>query len=57
MDVEHEKTKEGSKETEKVIETETINSMIPLWKKDKKEIKEEEYNEFTQKNSMISKHH
>ena len=35
MDVEHEKTKEGSKETEKVIETETINSMIPLWKKDK----------------------
>ena len=28
MDVEHEKTKEGSKETEKVIETETINSMI-----------------------------
>ena len=46
MDVEHEKTKEGSKETEKVIETETINSMIPLWKKDKKEIKEEEYNEF-----------
>ena len=46
MDVEHEKTKEGSKETEKVIETETINSMIPLWKKDKKEIKEEEYNNF-----------
>lgn len=36
MDVEHEKTKEGSKETEKVIETETINSMIPLWKKIKR---------------------
>ena len=46
MDVEHEKTKEGSKETEKVIETETINSMVPIWKKDKKEIKDEEYNQF-----------
>jgi len=46
MDVEHTKTKDDSKETEKVIETETINSMIPLWKKDKKEIKDEEYNKF-----------
>ena len=46
MDVEHEKTKEGSKEIEKVIETETINSMVPIWKKDKKEIKDEEYNQF-----------
>jgi len=47
MEVEHEHLKEGSKEEyEKVMETETINSMIPLWKKDKKDIKEEEYQNF-----------
>ena len=46
MDVEHEKTKEGSKETEKVIETETINSMIPIWKKEKSKVTKEEYNSF-----------
>ncbi len=47
MEVEHEHLKEGSEdEYEKVIETETINSMIPLWKKDKKDIKEEEYQNF-----------
>ena len=28
------------------MDDETINSMIPIWKKDKKDIKEEEYNEF-----------
>lgn len=28
------------------IESETLNSMIPLWKKNKKELKEEEINEF-----------
>lgn len=47
MEVEHEHLKEGSEdEYEKVIETETINSMIPLWKKDKKDITEEEYQSF-----------
>ena len=47
MEVEHEHLKEGSEdEYEKIIETETINSMIPLWKKDKKDIKEEEYQNF-----------
>ena len=57
MDVEHEKLKEGSKdEYEKVKETETLNSMIPLWKKKKSEIKQEEYDSFyTSKFSDFSK--
>ena len=47
MDLEKEVEKEGSKDKkEKQIITETINSMIPLWKKDKKDITEEEYNMF-----------
>lgn len=47
MEVEHRHLKEGSKdEYESHVETETINSMIPLWKKNKNEIKEEEYNQF-----------
>ena len=36
--------KEG--EFEDVIEDRTLNSMIPLWKKDKKDIKPEDYNNF-----------
>ena len=35
--------KENDKE---VISEETLNSMIPLWKKNKKDIKEEDYNNF-----------
>ncbi len=47
MEVEHEHLKEGSEdEYEKVTEEETINSMIPLWKKDKKDISDEEYQNF-----------
>ncbi len=47
MEVEHEHLKEGSEdEEEKVKEIETINSMIPLWKKDKKDITDEEYQNF-----------
>ncbi len=47
MDVEHEKLKEGSKdEYEKYTETETLNSMIPVWKKSKSELKDEDYNNF-----------
>ena len=47
MMVEHSKLKEGKEnEYEKVTEEETINSMIPLWKKSKNEITEEEYNTF-----------
>ena len=47
MMIEHSKLKEGSKdEYEKEIVEETVNSMIPLWKKAKKDITEEEYQNF-----------
>ena len=47
MMIEHSKLKEGTEdEYESVIEEETVNSMIPLWKKAKKDITEEEYNTF-----------
>ena len=47
MEVENRKLKEGSKEEyEDIKEIETLNSMIPLWKKNKKDISEEEYNNF-----------
>ena len=47
MELEEEKKKEGTEsEYEKIKHTETINSMIPIWKKDKKNITEEEYNNF-----------
>ena len=37
--------KEGE-EGQTVLELKTLNSMVPLWKKDKKDIKDEDYNEF-----------
>ena len=47
MEIEEEKKKEGTEnEYEKVKTIETINSMIPIWKRDKKTITEEEYNNF-----------
>ncbi len=46
MEVEHVHKKENSEETETVKELQTINSMIPIWKKNKKSIKDEEYNSF-----------
>ena len=46
MEVENSRKKEDSDEYETYKELETINSRIPLWKKDKKKIKEEEYNNF-----------
>ena len=49
MDIEHRHLKEGSKdEYESHIEEETLNSMIPIWKKNKKDLKQEEYNQFYQ---------
>ena len=49
MNVTRRKLKEGSKdEYEDVTKEETLNSMIPLWKKDKNKITEEEYNNFYQ---------
>ena len=47
MEVEHSHKKEGTEnEYEQVKEIETINSMTPIWKKNKKKIKEEEYDSF-----------
>ena len=47
MEVTNKVLKEGSKdEYETVIENQTINSMIPLWKKEKKDITNEEYENF-----------
>ena len=46
MDIEKSRKKADSEEYEKYTETTVINSMTPLWKRDKKEIKEEEYNQF-----------
>ena len=47
MLTESEQLKEGSKdEYEKVTEDETLNSMIPLWKKPDSEVSEEEYANF-----------
>ncbi len=51
MDVTERKLKEGSEdEYEDVTTNEIVNSMLPLWKKNKKEIKEEEYNNFYHNN-------
>ena len=38
--------KENSDEYEEKREIETLNSMIPIWKKNKSELKDEDYNEF-----------
>ena len=52
MDVEHERLKEGTgvdgvdPEYEKEVVAETLNSMIPIWKKSKSELKDEDYNQF-----------
>lgn len=52
MDVEHEKLKEGTgvdgkePEYDKEIVTETLNSQIPIWKKAKNELTDEDYNQF-----------
>ncbi len=55
MEVVHEHLKEDSKkkkdkdakpEYEKVKEIEVLNSMIPIWKKNKNDVKEEDYNNF-----------
>lgn len=49
MDMERSRLKEGSdSEYETYTENVTVNSMIPLWKKNKKEITQEEYEKFYQ---------
>lgn len=47
MEVTHKHKKEGSEnEYEDVKEIETLNSMVPIWKKPKNKVSEEEYNSF-----------
>lgn len=51
MDVEHshlkeKKNKDDKDEYETVIENTTINSLVPLWKRNKSKISDEEYNTF-----------
>ncbi len=47
MEVEHNHKKEGTEnEYEKVKEIETLNSMIPIWKKNKTKVTKEEYDSF-----------
>ncbi len=49
MDMEHSRKKEGSEdEYETYTVRETVNSMVPLWKKAKGEITQEEYEKFYQ---------
>ncbi len=47
LDVETRKLKEGSEdEYETVLETKQLNSMVPLWRKNKNEISDDEYKSF-----------
>ncbi len=47
MELEHSHLKEGSEEEYETVKEQTVvNSRIPLWKKEKKDIKEEEYQNF-----------
>ena len=41
-----ERTETKNDKEEKISEDKTLNSMIPIWKKSEKEVKEEEYNDF-----------
>ena len=50
MDMDHRKMKEGSDlenpEYETVTENEVLNSMVPIWQRNKKDVTDEEYNDF-----------
>ena len=47
MDVEHQRLKDGTEnEYDTIIENETLNSMIPIWRKNKNELTEDDYNNF-----------
>ena len=47
MEVSHQHLKEGTEnEYETHTEIETLNSMIPIWNKNKSELKDEDYNQF-----------
>jgi len=46
MQTERSRKKEGSDEYETVVEDQTLNSRVPLWRKNKNEITKEEYAQF-----------
>ena len=46
MEVTGSRQKEDSEEYESYTEWETVNSMVPLWQRSKKDVTEEEYNSF-----------
>lgn len=46
MDVEHTHYEDEDKEPEITIENETLNSMVPIWKKNKSELTDDDYNNF-----------
>ena len=46
MEMHSTKKKEDSDEYEEIIENKTLNSMVPLWKRSKNEITQEEYDDF-----------
>ena len=47
MDMENKTLKEGkTDEYDITVETKTLNSMVPLWRKNKNELKDEDYNQF-----------
>ena len=49
MDVENRTLKEGTEdEFDVTIETKTLNSMVPIWRKNKSELTDEDYNKFYQ---------
>lgn len=53
MEVEKSRPKEGEENAyEQYFEVETLNSMVPLWKKNKNEITQEQYNDFYKEKFM-----
>ncbi|MBR5126155.1 MAG: molecular chaperone HtpG [Oscillospiraceae bacterium] len=48
MEVAHSRKVEGTEEYESVMETETLNSMVPIWQRPRKDVTEEEYEAFYQ---------
>lgn len=54
MDMSKSRLKEGTEnEYEDYIETETLNSMVPIWRKNKSELKDEDYNSFYKENFRL----
>lgn len=53
MDMTKSRLKEGTEnEYEDYTETETLNSMVPIWRKNKSELKDEDYNSFYKEKFM-----